>query len=129
MKVSVAGITSQYCWQATGTQIAASRPTCVIPGKAKKRGHSGCRYQWQINMRSINHFPSPKHSDQAHSNYGRILPAWPMFSSRALELLGSKLHRSPLRQGNACEIAGVKLPSSPILSWTHTYKIELVGET
>lgn len=97
-KVSAAGISSQCCWQAMGTQISASRPTYVMPGKAKKRGHNGCRYQWQINRRSINHFPSPKHSDQAHSKHGRMLPAWPMFSPRALELAGSKLHSSPLRQ-------------------------------
>lgn len=129
MKVSVAGISSQCCWQTTGTQIAASRPTCVMPGKAKKRGHNGCRYQWQINMRSIHHFPSPRHSDQAHSKHGRMLPAWPMFSSRALELAGSKLHSSPLRQGNGCTIDRAKLPSSPILSWTQAHKTQFAGET
>lgn len=85
--------------------------------------------KWQMNTRSINHFPTPRHSDQAHSKHGGMLPAWPMFSFRALELAGSGLHRSPLRQGNGYEIAGVKPPSSLIFSWTHGHKTELAGET
>lgn len=72
--------------------------------------------KWQMNTRSINHFPTPRHSDQAHSKHGGMLPAWPMFSFRALELAGSGLHRSPLRQENGYEISH----PLPLFSAGHT---------
>lgn len=101
------------------TSLPSGLTTCVIPGKAKERDPVADGTQWQMNMRSINHFPSPVHSDQAHSKHGgMLLVAWPMFS-RALELTGSKLHGSPLRRGIGCEIAGVKLPSSHLGTCSH----------